>query len=213
MLSTLFQKLGLGLQRYKRVFIPSAAFYGKGIIRRSVYNRTLLGYDPKTGATNEEKRIPRDLLSHDIIESSIMLTMMAPELAIYEEFPLTHLEWSIRAHRWDLGDLIVSKYLYPFSFGLIPNVLSKFTFHSVTPFYEDFFRNNSAAVYSSTYNLRCVLIKPIVLLTMLAYILAKLSTFGIFLLSCFINVEVLLIPLAGKIKMIRLLYFFGHACW
>ncbi len=198
--STLFQKLGLALQRYKRVFIPSAAFYGKGIIRRSVYNKTLLGYDPKTGTTSEEHRIPRDLLSHDIIESSIMCTMMAPELAIYEEFPLTHLEWSIRAHRWDLGDLIVSKYLYPFSFGLLPNLLSKFTFHSVTPFYEDFFRNNSAAVYSSTYNLRCVLVKPLVLLTMLAYILAKLPTFGILLLSLFINLEVLLIPLVGMKK-------------
>ncbi len=199
-LSTLFQQLGLALQRYKRVFIPSAAFYGKGIIRRSVYNRTLLGYDRKSGTTGEETRIPRDLLSHDIIESSIMKTMMAPELAIYEEFPLTHLEWSLRAQRWDLGDLIVSKYLYPFSFGLLPNVLSKFSFHSVTPFYEDFFRNNSAAVYSSTYNLRCVLVKPLVLLTMLAYILAELDSMGLLLLLCFINFEVVLIPLAGKIK-------------
>ncbi len=205
MVSTLFQKLGLALQRYKRIFIPSAAFYGKGIIRRSVYNKTLLGYNPTTGTTSEEHRIPRDLLSHDIIESSIMRTMMAPELAIYEEFPLTHLEWSIRAARWDLGDLIVSKYLYPFSFGLLPNLLSKFTFHSVTPFYEDFFRNNSAAVYSSTYNLRCVLVKPLVLLTMLAYILANLSTFGILLLSLFVNLEVLLLPLVGMMK-ISLLY-------
>ncbi len=199
-LCTLFQQLGLGLQRYKRVFIPSAAFYGKGIIRRSVYNRTLLGYDPLTKTTDEKNRIPRDLLSHDIIESSIMKTMMAPELAIYEEFPATHLEWSLRAQRWDLGDLIVSKYLYPFSFGLLPNLLSKFTFHSVTPFYEEFFRNNSAAVYSSTYNLRCVLIKPLVLLTMLAYILADLYVLGLLLLLCFINFEVVLIPLAGKFK-------------
>ncbi len=164
-----------------------------------MYNRTLLGYDPLTKTTDEENRIPRDLLSHDIIESSIMKTMMAPELAIYEEFPATHLELSLRAQRWDLGDLIVSKYLYPFSFGLLPNLLSKFTFHSVTPFYEEFFRNNSAAVYSSTHNLRCVLIKPLVLLTMLAYILADLYVLGLLLL-CFINFEVVLIPLAGKFK-------------
>jgi hypothetical protein len=28
----------------------------------------------------------------------------------------------------DLGDVIIAKYLYPFGFGLIPNILSKFSY-------------------------------------------------------------------------------------
>jgi membrane glycosyltransferase len=108
-LSAKFQALGNDLAKYKRVFIPSAAFYGKGIIRRSTYNETLLGYNPQTGSTDEEDNIPRDLLSHDIIESSVMRAMLAPEIAVYEDFAQTHVEWALRQQRWDLGDLIISK--------------------------------------------------------------------------------------------------------
>jgi hypothetical protein len=43
---------------------------------RSTYNRTLLGWNPETHTTDEMKNIPRDLLSHDIIESSVMKTML-----------------------------------------------------------------------------------------------------------------------------------------
>lgn len=101
-LSCKFQAMGNDLQKYKRVFIPSATFYGKGIIRRSTYNETLLGYDSESGNTQEEQNIPRDLLSHDIIESSVMRTMLVPEIAVYEDFPDSHVEWHLRQNRWDL---------------------------------------------------------------------------------------------------------------
>ncbi|CAN0419790.1 unnamed protein product, partial [Ectocarpus sp. 8 AP-2014] len=67
-----------------------------------------------------------DLVSHDIIESSIMTCVKDPTLEIIEGFPGTCLEWHLRQSRWDRGDLILSKYLFAWSYGLPANFCSRF---------------------------------------------------------------------------------------
>ncbi|CAN0040130.1 unnamed protein product, partial [Ectocarpus sp. 12 AP-2014] len=64
--------MGSKMAAFREVFFPSATFFGKGIIRRTKYNELLLGYNPETYTTEEGTRLPRDIVSHDIIESSIM---------------------------------------------------------------------------------------------------------------------------------------------
>ncbi|CAN0583165.1 unnamed protein product, partial [Ectocarpus sp. 12 AP-2014] len=58
------------------------------------------------------------IVSHDIIESSIMTCVKDSTLEIIEGFPGTCLEWHLRQSRWDRGDLILSKYLFAWSYGL-----------------------------------------------------------------------------------------------
>ena len=66
---------------------------------RSAYNKKLLYYDAKLGTTAAELRIPSDLTSHDIIESCLMSTISSQAVFIFEDFPLTHLEFHTRQLR------------------------------------------------------------------------------------------------------------------
>lgn len=66
---------------------------------RSAYNNKLLLYDPATGRSQEEVRVPRDLTSHDLIESCLMATTSTQQIYVYEDFPLSHVEWCQRQIR------------------------------------------------------------------------------------------------------------------
>ncbi|KAG5177937.1 hypothetical protein JKP88DRAFT_281595 [Tribonema minus] len=202
-LAAKYQVLGIELAEHKRVFIPSAAFYGKGIIRRSSYNKTLLGWNPATGRTREEQRIPRDLISHDIIESSVMKTLLAPEISIFEDLPLTHVEWHLRQIRWDLGDIIISKYLYPFTYGLLPNLFTWFSYGQACAFYAAYFDKMASAVYSSTFNIRCIYLKPAVLAVMAALLFLHQQPIGMYGLAAFVNVQIVLVPFIVSMAVVR----------
>ena len=56
---------------------------------RSAYNDILLKWDPATHTTQENLTIPKDLLSHDIIESSVMNTMLGE--CTYCDCPKSHI--------------------------------------------------------------------------------------------------------------------------
>ncbi|KAG5187028.1 hypothetical protein JKP88DRAFT_254240 [Tribonema minus] len=189
-----FQVFGNELAELKRVYIPCAAFYGKGIIRRSAYNITLLGWDPATGRTQEERNIPRDLISHDIIESSVMKTMLVPDITVYEEFPTTHVEWHLRQNRWGSAYGVTDGMWGISSVPILCSVSDDC--HSCTvyasqswlldacyrgdhnhrrsrAFYQHYFAKARGAIYSSTFNLRCILLKPTVLFAMGAFAVLK----------------------------------------
>jgi hypothetical protein len=87
--------------------------------------------------------------------------------SIYEDFPLTHVEWHIRQQRWDL-DMIISKYVYPFSFGLLPNILSGFSNSQTFGVYSNGSLSKQRIVYNSTFNIRAAYVKFFTLLSMIA---------------------------------------------
>ena len=51
--------LGTKMSASRGKFFPAATFFGKGVIRRTKYNKILLGYNPDTYTTEEDTRIPR----------------------------------------------------------------------------------------------------------------------------------------------------------
>jgi hypothetical protein len=80
-----------------------------------------------------------------------MNTLYTKNTSIYEDFPLTHVEWHIRQQ--GLGDMIISKYVYPFSFGL-PNTScpgSATRRHSESTPMDRFLSNVSSTIRPSTY--------------------------------------------------------------
>lgn len=138
----------------------------------------------------------RDIVSHDIIESSIMTCVKDSSLEIIEGFPGTCLEWHLRQSRWDRGDLILSKYLFPWTYGLSANVCSRFSNSSCIPFYRSF--SSRSTVHTGTFNARVITIRPFIVIATLLY--TRLGGNTMFLITFAIyNLEILLIPLLVKL--------------
>ncbi|CAM9580026.1 unnamed protein product [Ectocarpus sp. 12 AP-2014] len=188
--------MGSKMAAFREVFFPSATFFGKGIIRRTKYNELLLGYNPETYTTEEGTRLPRDIVSHDIIESSIMTCVKDSTLEIIEGFPGTCLEWHLRQSRWDRGDLILSKYLFAWSYGLPANFCSRFSNSSCIPFYRSF--ASRSTVHTGTFNARVIVIRPLVVLATLLYTNLGGNTMFLVVLGIY-NLEILLIPFLVKL--------------
>jgi hypothetical protein len=135
----------------KRVYMDVAPFFGKGTVRRSAYNDKLLKY-AVTGAVKIQSVLQsRRISSATISSKAVMNTLYTKNTSIYEDFPLTHVEWHIRQQ--GLGDMIISKYVYPFSFGL-PNTScpgSATRRHSESTPMDRFLSNVSSTIRPSTY--------------------------------------------------------------
>lgn len=198
-----FQIIGNEVSDFKKALIPSAPFFGKGIIRRSAYNKVLLEYDPTTGATKEEVNIPRDLLSHDLIESSIMKTSFRSDIAVYEDFPLTHVEWNLRQGRWDLGDIVISRYIYPLTFGLIPNFLACWTYARSIPKYV--FAGDAVVKYSSTFGIRAAFIKMWIVAGIVAayFVEERTVPWRTYALIAVVNAQMILLPTVAVMAIVR----------
>jgi Glycosyl transferase family group 2 len=198
-----FQVIGNEVSDLKKRFVPIAPFFGKGVIRRSAYNAVLLEYDPATGSTNEDINIPRDLLSHDLIESSIMKTAYRSDIAIYEDFPLTHVEWNLRQGRWDLGDIVIAKYVYPLTFGMVPNFLSGWSYARAIRKYWS--AGDRVAKYSSTFGIRAAFVKLwIVVAIVTAYFVKERVVPELaYALVAFVNAQMIVLPAFAVMLIVR----------
>lgn len=117
-------------------------------------------------------------------------------LEIFEGFPSTFLEWHIRQSRWDRGDMILSKYLFPFTYGLPANVFSLFSYWKCVPFYRSF--SSRSTVYTGTFNSRVVSVRPLIVAAALLYSELRGNTMFV-VLSAIYNVEVLVVPFLAKL--------------
>ena len=117
-------------------------------------------------------------------------------LQIFEGFPGTFLEWHVRQSRWDKGDLILVKYLFAWSYGLAPNVLSLFSNSKCIPFYRSF--ASRTTVHTGTFSSRVITIRPLIVAAALVY--TRLGGNTMFLVVWAIyNIEILLIPFLAKL--------------
>lgn len=140
--------------------------------------------------------IYRDLVSHDIIKSSIMKCVKDSSLEIFEGFPGTFLEWHVRQSRWDRGDMILSKYLFAFTYGFLANVFSSFSNWKCVPFYRSF--SSRTTVYTGTFNSRVISVRPLIVTAALLY--SELRGNAMFLvLFAIYNVEILVLPFMAKL--------------
>lgn len=119
-----------------------------------------------------------------------------PSVEIFEGFPGTFLEWHVRQNRWDRGDLILSKYLFAFTYGLPPNVFSLFSYWECIPFYRPF--SSRTTVYTGTFNSRVVSVRPLIVIAAVLY--SEIGGNTMFLvLSAIYNVEILIVPFVAKL--------------
>lgn len=96
------------LNSYFCSYLNHSNFYGKGLIRNSNYFNKCIG-DPE----NPIEYVPLNCISHDTFESMALSTLYCDRLSIYEEPPSSLISWNIRELRWNYGDIIVAKHIYP----------------------------------------------------------------------------------------------------
>ena len=89
---------------YQDVF-GEAIFCGKGIYDVEVFEKIVAG------------EIPENLvLSHDLLEGSIVRTGLASDIEVQDSFPNNYISYMKRNHRWYRGDMQIIKWLIsPFS--------------------------------------------------------------------------------------------------
>ena len=75
--------------------------------------------------------------------------------------------------RWDQGDLIIGKYLYPATYGLVPFVLSRFRHWKSRNVYSRCPVAQRRLIYTSTFNIRALLLKLMILALMAVVRLAQ----------------------------------------
>lgn len=141
-------------------------------------------------------KIHRDILSHDITESSIMHCVKSHNLEIYEGFPGTALEWQVRQSRWDRGDLILCKYLFPWTFGLTANLLSGFSNSACIPFYSSF--STRPTVHTGTFNARVIIVRTFVFMAAMIYTYLEGNALFLVVFSMY-NAEIVLLPFLVKL--------------
>jgi len=89
-----------------------SGFYGKGLIQNRLYIRGVLG-------TRERplEKVPIDVLSHDTFEAGALSPLYVNSVSLLEEPCSSYVTWNIREARWNRGELILSHYFFPQSFG------------------------------------------------------------------------------------------------
>lgn len=92
-------------------------FVGKGIYDVAAFRESLAGRVPENA-----------VLSHDLFEGLYGRSALVTNIVLYEEFPATYTEYSVRQHRWIRGDWQLLPWLgrkVPSADGQsVPNVLS-----------------------------------------------------------------------------------------
>ena len=112
---SLFQKFQVLCQQHSNIitkytcsFMDHSSFYGKGLIRNYEYLKHCIGT-----SNNKIEYIPADALSHDTFESMALPVLYVPDIQLEETPPSTYISWNIREMRWNIGELIVARHLYP----------------------------------------------------------------------------------------------------
>jgi len=114
--NTLFSKLQIISQeqsniitKYTCSFFNHCSFFGKGLIRNSDYLKYCIGT-----SSSPVEYVPTDALSHDTFEAMAVPVLYTPNIYFKENPPETYISWNIRELRWNIGDLIVARHIYPY---------------------------------------------------------------------------------------------------
>ena len=89
-----------------------SGFFGKGLIQNRLYIRGVLG-------TRERpiEKVPINVLSHDTFEAGALSPLYVSSVSLLEEPCSSYVTWNIREARWNRGELILSHYFFPRTFG------------------------------------------------------------------------------------------------
>lgn len=166
------------------LFFNHSAFYGKGLINNHNYFNKIIG-PPE----NLIEYIPIDAISHDTFESMILPTLYTNQVTIWEQFPDNLISFNIRELRWNYGDFIVFKHIYPWIFGRCKSLYSR-----------NRFKLNFTQSYYAILPIRNLLSK-LFLLTLIIYSYFMYFTYPyLLLLFSYTVVTVIILPLFMILK-------------
>jgi hypothetical protein len=89
-----------------------SGFFGKGLLQSKLYIRAMLG-----DQANPIEKVPIDVLSHDTFEAAALSPLYVNSVHLLEEPCGNYVTWDIRECRWNRGELILSHYFFPETFG------------------------------------------------------------------------------------------------
>ena len=154
--NTIFQKLQIYSQEHSNIitkytcsYFDHCPFFGKGLIRNSEYLKYCIGT-----SINPVEYVPADALSHDTFESMALPVLYNPNIALEETPPTTYITWNIRELRWNIGELIVARHIYP-------NLLCR---QKKIPQTKHIYTLSFAKAYFALSSFRIIIMRPILLL-------------------------------------------------
>ena len=154
--NTIFQKLQIYSQEHSNIitkytcsYLDHCPFFGKGLIRNSEYLKHCIGT-----SINPVEYVPADALSHDTFESMALPVLYTPDIALEETPPTTYITWNIRELRWNIGELIVARHIYP-------NLLCR---QKKIPQTKHIYTLSFAKAYFALSSFRIIIMRPILLL-------------------------------------------------
>jgi len=92
--------------------LGESSFYGKGLIKNSVYVDKCLGTRSKL-----IEAVPIDVLSHDTFEAAVLRPLYASDVQLLESPCHNYVTWDIRERRWNRGELLLAMYFWPTLIG------------------------------------------------------------------------------------------------
>lgn len=92
--------------------LNQSGFYGKGLIKNSVYIEKCIG-TPE----NPVEVVPVDVLSHDTFEAAVVSPLFAGDVYLREAPCGNYVTWDIRERRWNRGEVILAMYFFPETIG------------------------------------------------------------------------------------------------
>lgn len=136
------------LNSYFSSYINHASFFGKGLINNKNYFDRCIGRPENT-----VEFVPLNCISHDTFESMVLPTLYCDKITIFEETPKSLISWNIRELRWNYGDILVAKHIYP-------NLFCR-----TKPTYcKNRFKLNFSQLYFALAPVRILISKPLLLL-------------------------------------------------
>jgi hypothetical protein len=155
-IQTLFQYFQLLWLKYSNItyartcsFMGHSAFFGKGLIHNKSYFDQCIG-TPE----NPVEYVPSDALSHDTFEAMCVPVLYLPNIALLETAPKSYISWNIRELRWNIGELIVAKHIFP-------NLLCR---NKNIPKTRNIYRLSTAKAYFALSSFRVIIMRPFLLI-------------------------------------------------
>jgi len=90
------------------MLLGESGFYGKGLLKNSVYIEKCLGTPEKPIEV-----VPIDVLSHDTFEAAVVGPLYAGDVSLLEGPCANYVTWDIRERRWNRGELLLAMYFFP----------------------------------------------------------------------------------------------------
>ena len=166
------QTINEPLANSNAAIFQQSSFFGKGMIKNSVYKENVLGTRDRL-----VECVPIDVLSHDTFEAALLQPLYVGTVFLEEAPCYNYVSWNIRERRWNKGELILAMYFWKTTFGKPMRWLQRRA--QGNRFIETRVRTESHLDFVSGYiahaAMRQMIMKPLLLIFVLIHIAVELK--------------------------------------